>query len=512
MRTHKLVLQGILYSSETNRTVPQGPALYAQVTLDTYLWLIAAITLFLLSFSLPSEARARGLLAAGLSGWAFLQPEFWWVGLLGVLQLLPLLFIVARMRYAHPHLTRWIDLFAWSPDFRNQLKLHWLERYLINNRKAPPVSVSSLQPLVVSALLEPQNPTPSGNGEKGVLAEGYTAWKLLEAARRENSALESLPDTLRGYTHISSQWFDLLGTEPAKAQLAARALKLQDGFWTGRAWFLEGTRKQDPIAMQQGANLMLSGLRNTLEFYAFKRQEADRLLRPFGVNFEAQAERTGPPWVTLGLLALCLGMFFWESQAGGIEDGKAFFFLGANLPELTLSSEPWRLLTSSFLHAGFLHIGLNGFYLWSFGSALERRIGSPLLLFLYVLTAVVGSYFSAAFGSGNLSVGASGAIFGIVAALGVVGDGNTAQRLRRLVTAVPNLAIMLAIGFLIPNVDIWAHLGGLLAGLVLGLVYTRPRPLESGVLGVLALGAIGWAFWSLLEWQKNVAPGLNLGF
>ena len=128
-----------------------------------------------------------------------------------------------------------------------------------------------------------------------------------------------------------------------------------------------------------------------------------------------------------------------------------------------------------------------------------------------MLTAIVGSYFSAAFGSGAPSVGASGAIFGIVAALSVAGDGNTAQRLRRLVTAVPNLAIMLGIGFIIPNVDVWAHLGGLLSGLVLGLVYTRPRPLESGILGLLALGAIGWAFWGLLEWQKTVAPGLNLG-
>jgi len=479
--------------------------------LDTYLWLVAAITFGLLSFSLPGEARARGFLAAGLSSWAYLQPEFWWVGLIGTLQLLPLLFIVARMRYAHPHLIRWMDLFAWSPDFKNQLKLHWLERYLINHRKAPLESVSPLQPLVVSALLEPQNPIPTDNGEKGVLAEGYTAWKLLEGARRENPSTESLPDTLRGYTHLSAGWFDLLGAEPAKAQAAARAFKLQDGFWTGRAWFLEGMKKQDGLAMQQGANLMMSGLRNTLEFYAFKRSEAERLLRPFGVNLEAQAQRTGPPWVTLGLLALCLGMFFWESQSGGIENTRSFIFLGANVPSLTLSSEPWRLLTASFLHAGFLHIGLNGFYLWTFGSALERRIGSPLLLFLYVLTAIVGSYFSAAFGSGAPSVGASGAIFGIVAALSVAGDGNTAQRLRRLVTAVPNLAIMLGIGFLIPNVDIWAHLGGLLSGLVLGLVYTRPRPLESGILGLLALGAIGWAFWGLLEWQRTVAPGLNLG-
>ncbi len=479
--------------------------------MDTYFWLIAAITVALLSFSLPGEARARGFLAAGLSAWAYFQPELWWVGLLGVLQLLPLLFVIARIRYAHPHLIGWINLFAWSPDFKTQLKLHWLERYLINKHLAPPLTVSKLQPLVVSALLEPQGGIPSLNGEKGVLAEGYTAWKLLEGARREDSSLETLPDALRGYTHLPSGWFDLLGSDPSKAQVAARAFKLQEGFWTGRAWFLQGMGKQDGLAMQQGANLMISGLRNTLEFYALKRSETERLLRPYGINLSAQAQRTGPPWVTLGLLALCIGMFFWESQVGGIESNRSFIFLGANLPSLTLSSEPWRLITSSFLHAGFLHIGLNGFYLWTFGSALERRIGSPLLLFLYVLTAVVGSYFSAAFGSGAPSVGASGAIFGIVAALSVAGDGNTAQRLSRLTRAIPNLAIMLSIGFIIPNVDVWAHLGGLLSGLVLGLVYTRPRPLESGILGALALGAIGWAFWGLLEWQRTVAPGLNLG-
>jgi membrane associated rhomboid family serine protease len=133
----------------------------------------------------------------------------------------------------------------------------------------------------------------------------------------------------------------------------------------------------------------------------------------------------------------------------------------------------YRLLTSTFLHQQVLHIGLNMFALWMFGPPLEALLGRARFVGLYLSSALAGSAASYAFNPPfQGSLGASGAIFGLVGAA-LVAD----RRMRANTTGLLiYLAVLLVPGFLIPNIDWRAHLGGLAAGLVLGLVFAyAPR-------------------------------------
>jgi membrane associated rhomboid family serine protease len=138
----------------------------------------------------------------------------------------------------------------------------------------------------------------------------------------------------------------------------------------------------------------------------------------------------------------------------------------------------YRLLSAAFLHQQVLHIGFNMLGLWMFGPALEALLGRSRFLALYVLGALVGSATSYALNPPfQPSLGASGAIFGVVGAF-FAAD----RRLRgNLSGIVIYLAVLLVPGFILPGIDWHAHVGGLLAGLVLGGVYAyAPRSHRTG--------------------------------
>lgn len=134
---------------------------------------------------------------------------------------------------------------------------------------------------------------------------------------------------------------------------------------------------------------------------------------------------------------------------------------------IALEGEWWRLLTAAFLHAGLLHIGFNMFVLYLLGPPLEQVLGSSRFLILYLVSALGGSVASYASSPANtVSVGASGAIFGLMAAFLVVG-----KRFRRDVSQVAVLlAVNLVIGFVLPQIDWRAHIGGALTGAAIAAV------------------------------------------
>jgi membrane associated rhomboid family serine protease len=127
------------------------------------------------------------------------------------------------------------------------------------------------------------------------------------------------------------------------------------------------------------------------------------------------------------------------------------------------AGEWWRLVTAPFLHAGLWHLGLNMFALWILGGVLEPLLGRWRFVAVYLISAVAGAVASYAFGSPLVvSVGASGAVFGLLGAILV-----SLRRLNRDVSGVVVLLVInLGIGFVVPNIDWRAHLGGLLAGVV----------------------------------------------
>jgi membrane associated rhomboid family serine protease len=232
------------------------------------------------------------------------------------------------------------------------------------------------------------------------------------------------------------------------------------------------------------------------------------------------------------LIAIGLG-YLWELViAGGpgslfegpgtqdlIDAGALVPFTGSS-PQGTpvgglIGGEWWRLLSSMFLHAGLIHLGLNAYVLWFFGNAIEAEIGRASTLGVFLTTGVFAGAASFAFSSQpTVAVGASGAIFGLVGAF------LTYNYLRRhhviaqarLRAALSMLVLNLIIGFSVPRIDWRAHLGGLVAGLVAGFAVDPSRPPAQrraytlGGFALLVAATAAMVVWKV-EWFRDQFGG-----
>lgn len=193
--------------------------------------------------------------------------------------------------------------------------------------------------------------------------------------------------------------------------------------------------------------------------------------------------------VTSGLLALIAAVFAVEVLAGGSENPLVLARLGANYAPLVVGhGQWWRLVTSTLLHIGILHLAANGWALWQLGRLSEITFGRATTLALFVFTGITGSVVTLA--TVKLSAGASGALFGLEGAL-------VAFFLRhrdRLTPAGRSLlkqlliwsAAMIVFSFAVPGIDVLGHLGGFAGGLAVGWAL-RPRMAEGE--GAMAKGA-----------------------
>ena len=233
------------------------------------------------------------------------------------------------------------------------------------------------------------------------------------------------------------------------------------------------------------------------------------------------------------LIAMAIG-YLWElivaGGPGSLFDGpggQALIDAGALVPATgaavdhwtggIVGGQWWRLLSSMFLHAGLIHLGLNSYVLWIFGSEIERQIGRLTTLAVFLVTGVFAGATSFAFAPGfTVAVGASGAIFGLVGAYVAYNylrrhHGIAQARLR---SALGMLMINLIIGFSIPAIDWRAHLGGVVAGLVAGFAVDPSRPVALrrvyATLGLLALlmGAVALVVIRIA--QINANPSILL--
>ena len=187
--------------------------------------------------------------------------------------------------------------------------------------------------------------------------------------------------------------------------------------------------------------------------------------------------RLSRPLVTRGLLGILLALFVvsvllslwlfgsWTSLTS--TDLRVLILLGAKVDELVAAGELWRLLTAVFLHSGVMHLLFNLYALYTLGPLLEGYIGHLRFLAVFVVSGLYGSLLSYAF-SGSISVGASGAIFGLLGATTVFflryrhhfgGQGRAILQNMLLV-----LALNLLIGFSASFIDNWGHIGGLIGG------------------------------------------------
>ncbi|HOX36787.1 MAG TPA: rhomboid family intramembrane serine protease [Candidatus Brocadiia bacterium] len=142
-----------------------------------------------------------------------------------------------------------------------------------------------------------------------------------------------------------------------------------------------------------------------------------------------------------------------------------------------IEGEPWRLLSAAFVHVGIFHIALNMWCLWNVGPLLERMMGRTAFAIAYLASALGGSLCGLWLHPLIVSAGASGAVFGLFGALvgfAVLRRGDMQGVFGRLAkSGAKVVAANLFFGFLIPNIDNAAHVGGLVTGAVFGAVLSR---------------------------------------
>lgn len=156
--------------------------------------------------------------------------------------------------------------------------------------------------------------------------------------------------------------------------------------------------------------------------------------------------------------------------------GDELFQFGAGANFLIADGEYWRLITSIFLHAGFLHLLFNCFSLYVFAPEMERILGKARFLTLYFVSGLFGNVATYVFlDMRTVSVGASGAIFGVFGAYAalVYYTRKSMPALRQII--LPIIVISVVMTFLQPNVNAAAHIGGMVVGFVIGLAYLHPK-------------------------------------
>lgn len=152
--------------------------------------------------------------------------------------------------------------------------------------------------------------------------------------------------------------------------------------------------------------------------------------------------------------------------------------------------EPWRLLTAGFLHAGIIHVGLNMWVLWVLGRMVEPALGKLRFGVLYLTALLAGSLGALILTPESLTVGASGAIFGLMGAAVVIArDRNISLMASGL---LPTLGLNLVLTFGIGGISIGGHIGGLVGGLLVGYVLVEGRNrVKNDVAPAVVAGVVG---------------------
>ena len=191
----------------------------------------------------------------------------------------------------------------------------------------------------------------------------------------------------------------------------------------------------------------------------------------------------GTPVVTYSIIALTALVYLLQFLPGVT---RALQYAG--LYSYSVAFEPWRMLTSVLVHASPLHILLNMYTLWIFGSLLERMLGRWRFLVVYVLSGLAGSLGVLFLSAPTIPVvGASGAIFGVMGAFLVIHQRMGANMTQLIVLIGLNLAIGFLPGF---SISWQAHLGGLIGGALLGLIFVQTRKRSQQTMQVALLAVL----------------------
>lgn len=194
--------------------------------------------------------------------------------------------------------------------------------------------------------------------------------------------------------------------------------------------------------------------------------------------------RTGPqprkwrPTVTWTILVVNIVVWVLDLASGplfelwtGIPASNLLLNLGAKRTDLILAGQVWRLITPIFLHIGLLHLAFNSYATYVIGPQIECFFGPYRFLSIYMLSGIYGVLMSFAL-SPAPSAGASGAIFGLIGTQAVFfyryRNAFGERGRRQLYTTLMVIAFNIVLTFSATRIDVWGHIGGLVAGAVLG--------------------------------------------
>ena len=194
------------------------------------------------------------------------------------------------------------------------------------------------------------------------------------------------------------------------------------------------------------------------------------------------------PIITYILIALCVIIY-----GADLLLGNALTLLGANYGPLVKDGQIWRIITCVFLHAGIFHLACNMYALYVVGPRVEDFFGKIKFLLIYLISGICGSLLSIGLNDKVVSVGASGAIFGLFGALlyfGYAYRGYIGAMVKSQILPVVFLNLMLS--FMIPGIDMWGHIGGLIGGVIsaymLGTIENKKYSISNICLFIVYIG------------------------
>ena len=177
------------------------------------------------------------------------------------------------------------------------------------------------------------------------------------------------------------------------------------------------------------------------------------------------------------IIAINVIAYVWLVSTGGLSSNRALFDHGALLGiACTEHGQWWRIVSGGFLHGGIAHIGLNMFALFQVGNVVEQLYGKVRFALLYAIALIGAGLAVVYFAPNDVTVGASGAIFGLFGALVAAGLRMGRQGRALVGQVIPIIVINLIFTFTIPNISAAGHVGGLITGFLVGLLlYMMPR-------------------------------------
>jgi membrane associated rhomboid family serine protease len=323
--------------------------------------------------------------------------------------------------------------------------------------------------------------TPSAAEGRFSLRDGWRGW--LDAKRRRSPVYGTGSLTI-GDDHVTLHghqrtWLGMKA--PGAVQLALESIRnvATDGEWL----HFESKRRLLPARHIRYRCASSAEARNFAarlppmqsEGFAQRWEE----IRAFHVRIDSLG---GRPWPVLALMALNIAMFAAVAIAnGGIGDFDPLLLVqwGANFGPATMNDQWWRLISAEFLHANLAHLAANMWVLFNIGRLACQLYGNLAFLGLYFGAGLCGFIASTAWNPGNVTVGASAAIFGVIGAFVAFMFRQRSQMPPRLLRAhwistLVFIAFNLVSGALDPKIDNAGHVGGLLAGFVLGGLLARP--------------------------------------